>query len=617
MGIKFSLMLLFAALCGIQCVQAANVPPRQTYPLDPEAVESNAARVAQDLAGVDAEWKNAPVLYYTVEPMSDIKRLPDLYPEDGKLAAPLDIVAAKGEFEPASFVVYPKKNVDQFELEITELKNKEGDVIPVSQLDLKLVKIWYQCGSGWFGFMADPLGRTLTPELLLNDEKLILADPSTQDNYARYSNADGSTNYEWISADFMVTNYQFTNMVRIAMMHDADTLQPVVLNRDEFKQFMLTVHVPDDTRSGVYTGSITMKADGEKVGMIPVSVCVLPFTLPKPATNYDISKPFMIALYGTGDVQDHPNIIKNLVNHNATYLFGFPKLNPKDEEQFAKEVELAKELGVSLRPLFANGPGVHQTVYGKEPNAEALGKLNLLEEQLEATAALCEKYLGHTDFYCYGVDEGSYDTIKAERPAWRAAHAAGAKVMVSTRDHERMLYSLDFMIMPGMPSKERAEKNRKFHEAHPNGLVGWYANPHSGPENPDYFRRINGLMAYKADYDVNSNYAWYRNDWNDFAIAYESNYRGLIMVYAISDRVLDTLAWEGVREGLDDVRYATKLRQLAQEAEESGNVDALLIGRKALAYLAYWDSRENPDTFRMECANYIMQLEKELHKEQN
>ena len=123
-------------------------------------------------------------------------------------------------------------------------------------------------------------------------------------------------------------------------------------------------------------------------------------------------------------------------------------------------------------------------------------------------------------------------------------------------------------------------------------------------------------MAYKYNYDVAYNYTWYRNDWNDFAIAYESQYRGIIIVYAISDRVLDTLAWEGVREGIDDIRYATKLKQLAYEAEKSPDADVLHLGRRALAYLAYWDIRENPDTFRTECANYILQLEKALGKEQ-
>ena len=197
-------------LAVLTALPASDGLKRQKYILDPAKVKANAAKVAADLKKVPAEWQKAPVLYYAVEAMSDIKRLPDRYPVDGALAAPLEIVAAKGEFEPASFVVYPQKDVDRFELKVSDLKNSSGNTIPASAVDLKLVKIWYQCGAGWFSFMADPFGRTLTPELLVNDENLIWVDPATKDNYARYSNKDGSTHYEWISADFMVTDYKFS-----------------------------------------------------------------------------------------------------------------------------------------------------------------------------------------------------------------------------------------------------------------------------------------------------------------------------------------------------------------------------------------------------------------------
>ena len=602
-------------LAVLTALPASDGLKRQKYILDPAKVKANAAKVAADLKKVPAEWQKAPVLYYAVEAMSDIKRLPDRYPVDGALAAPLEIVAAKGEFEPASFVVYPQKDVDRFELKVSDLKNSSGNTIPASAVDLKLVKIWYQCGAGWFSFMADPFGRTLTPELLVNDENLIWVDPATKDNYARYSNKDGSTHYEWISADFMVTDYKFSNMVRIAMLKDADTLQPVVLNRNEFKQFMVTVKIPENAPGGLYEGTIDMLADGKKIGTIPLQTGVLNFVLPDARTNYDLNKPYLLCFDGTWDAQKTPRIVRNLVDHNAKTIAGFPLPDPLNEKQFVKDIELAKKYGVSLRPLFG-GPRVNQKIWKEPPTPEQLAELERTQGLLHAAAAMTKKYLGHTDVYCYGADEGGYETVKAERRAWRAAHAAGVKVYVSGQHHGRMLYPLDYMRLPRPPSPKRAAMVAKYHEAHPNGMAAWYADPHSGPENPDYFRRIHGLVAYKYNYDVAYNYTWYRNDWNDFAIAYESQYRGIIIVYAISDRVLDTLAWEGVREGIDDIRYATKLKQLAYEAEKSPDADVLHLGRRALAYLAYWDIRENPDTFRAECANYILQLEKALGKEQ-
>jgi len=589
---------------------------RQVYKLDPAAVKANAVKVANDLKTVPDAWKNAPILYYVVDPLSDIKRVPDLYPEDGKPAGTLQIVASKGEFEPASFLVYARKNADKFSFTVSDLKNaKNGDVIPASALDAKLVKVWYQCGAGWFGYMADPLRRTLTPEMLVNDEKMIFVDPNTQDNYARYTAPDGTFSYEWISADFQVSSYLFSNLVRIGMIHDADTLQPTVLNKDEFKQFMVTAQIPKTARGGIYEGTITMTVDGKIAGTMPVQIGVLNFELPNAATNYDINKEFYLSMYGTGGAQDNERILKNLVDHNVTHIGGIPDLNSMNEKKVRKEIALLEKYGAATRPLFFNGPGCGFTFPGGEPqNDEQKASMAKSQEHFNKVAEFTEKMLGHRDVYCYGMDEGGYWAVKGERAAWKGIHNSGMKVMVSTHNDKRMLYPLDFMILPRMPSKDRSEVVRLFHASHPNGLCGWYADPHSGPENPDYFRRIHGLMSYKADYDFAANYCWYRNDWNDMAIAYESNYRGIIIVYAINDRIIDTLAWEGIREGIDDIRYATKVKQLALEAEKSKDGNVIHLGRKALGYIAYWDTRGNPDTFRMECVNYIIELEKALKK---
>lgn len=591
-------------------------PGRQVYRIDPRTAADNAAKVKRDTEALPA-WRNAPAVYYVVDPLSDIRRTPDLYPEDGRVAGTLEIIAAKGEFEPASFTVYARKNADKFTLKISDLKNaKTGTVIPASALDPKLVKVWYQCGGGWCSQFSDPLGRLLLPELLLNDEKLIFADPATQDNYARYSNKDGSETYEWISADFQVTNYKHANMVRIDMLKDADTLQPVVLNKDEFKQFMITAHVPKNVPGGVYEGTIALNMDGKVIGTIPVRLGVLNFELPDAATHYDINKPIYMWMGLYGRVADQASVLKNLIEHNAPYINATPKVDPNREDEFVRDIDLIRKAGGKLRPLFLGGPTVGSTFWRDTLNEADKQRLEGIQKHLNAAAALSKKYLGHTDVYCYGVDEGGYEIIKAERRTWHAAHAAGLKTQASALDHKRNLFSLDYLQLPRMPNKGNRESVRKFHESHPNGLCDWYADPHFGPENPDHMRRLHGLIAYYAGYDVIENYIWYRNDWNDMAVAYEPNYRGIILVYAISDRILDTLAWEGLREGVDDVRYATKLRQLAYQAEKSPNADTLDLGRLALGYLAYWDEKDNPDTFRMECINYIIRLEKALQKEQ-
>lgn len=378
---------------------------------------------------------------------------------------------------------------------------------------------------------------------------------------------------------------------------------------------MITAHVPKDAKGGIYTGTITLNADGKTLGTIPVKLGVFDFELPEAATHYDLNKPFCLIPEVVGRPQDTPCILQNLVNHNALYIAGAPKVDPNDEEKFVREIETLKKAGAKLRPLFYNGPYVANRFPNETLTPAQTESLAKVQSNLDAAAALCKKHLGHTDIYCYGADEGGYWTLMNERRTWHAAHAAGLKTMVAAKDHKRNLFALDYLHLPRMPHKDRAEVIRLFHNAHPDGLCGWYGDPHCGPENPDYMRRIHGLNSYYADYDTVGNYVWYRNDWNDMAVAYESNYRGIILVYAISDRILDTLAWEGFREGVDDVRYATKVRQLADRAMKSKDAKTQDVARLALAYLAYWDTRENPDTFRMECVRFIIRLENALGKE--
>ncbi len=579
---------------------------RQRYTLDPARAKRNAALVAKDLA--EARQPGAALALYTVPAMSATKRMPDAYPEDGKAFAPLSFIASRGEFEPASFLLYPTKDQpDPATISVTDLRGKAG-TIPASAIDLRVVKPWFQSGSAWYGYFADATTRTLVPELILHDENLVKVDDKTRDNYVRYENADGSRRYAWMSARFEVTDYNFANQANQGLIRDADTLRPVALNAGEFKQILATVRVPADARPGIYKGELSVRAKGGAVlAKLPVRLRVLPFDLPDPKTCYNPDKGFYLCLYGTGS--RNPKILQDLSDHNAKTPMGFPGLDPMHPDGLVEDIRLARDAGLSLRPVFFGAPGVGLAIWHRQPTGTDLAKLENLRNVISKTRDLALRHLGHTDFYSYGIDEAGPDGIRAERRAWTIAHEAGGKVGVSAYPYKDLLYTLDFMIRPGMPAESREEQVAAFHASHPDGLCGWYANPHTGPENPDYFRRVHGLTAWKAGYDVASNYCWWRNNWNDLAVPFEPNLRSIVAVYGAADTVIDTLAWEGIREGLDDVRYATLAKQLALEAGASGDGALALRGRRVLAFLAYWDGyRDDPDAFRAECVNHILSL---------
>ena len=612
---KFSVILSLAALCSTLCgADPLAKTFRQVYDLDPAKVEAYSKTLAADQAKL-ADWKNAPAFYYAVSPLSDVPRLPDTFPADGVPGGTIQIIASRGEYEPGSIVIAPMKNVDSFTLKASNLRGSNGGNIPAADIDIKMVKVWYQAGSGWYGYFADALGRTLVPEMLLNDENLVRVVPATKDNYVRYNNQDGSINYQWMSANFMVTGYSFVNQANHALIADAPTLQPVVLNKNEFKQYFITVKVPEKAPGGLYTGSVDLIADGKVIGKAPIAVKVLPFQLPAPKTNYNQNKGFYLSMYGTG-TRNRANL-KNLAAHNCTNPMGFPSINPFDAERTRKDIQLAKDCGINTAPLLAGATRVGVTVWQKEEDLKGaeLRKIERLRNALKMTREIALKELGHTNYYSYGVDEGGPGTIRAERIAWKEAHANGGKIMVSTHPHGELIFALDYMVQPGAPAPTRIKNVNEFHEANPDGLCGWYANPHTGPENPDYFRRVHGYQSWKSNYDVAANYVWWRNNWNDMATPYEEFLRGLVLVYSAREKVIDTITWEGVREGMDDVKYASYLKGLALEAAASKDGAVLDMGRRILAWLAYNDEeRCDLDTFRLECINNILKLRKALNK---
>ena len=176
---------------------------------------------------------------------------------------------------------------------VSDLKGKAG-IIPSSAIDLKLVQIWVQGGCSWYSYFADSAGRELVPELLLNDEKFVVTDADSMQSFVRETKEDGTEEYIWISSpvDYNVRIYGHKENIV-----DAKTFQPFTLKSGEFKQLWLTVHVPEDTPEGIYRGTLKVSSSSGKNADVPLVVRVLPFELPDPKTNYDLSKEFYPCAY--------------------------------------------------------------------------------------------------------------------------------------------------------------------------------------------------------------------------------------------------------------------------------------------------------------------------------
>ena len=145
----------------------------------------------------------AGVTWWAVPAMSGEQRLPDKDPTDGEREGTVRIVAAKEEYEPGSFVLLSDADLGKVEIKVGVLTSGTGAVFPAADVDLKVVKVWYQNLNGWFSYFSDN-GNKLCPELLLNDEDLVRVDTEKQANYARLVKTDKrgkvlSTSEQWLN----------------------------------------------------------------------------------------------------------------------------------------------------------------------------------------------------------------------------------------------------------------------------------------------------------------------------------------------------------------------------------------------------------------------------------
>lgn len=565
---------------------------------------------------VAADLKDAKGLFgwYNVPAMSDVQRLPDHYPIDGVAMAPVSIILAQGEYEPGSFLVYPFKDLGKVEFKLTPLRSAEGKVYPQDQLDLKVIKVWYQNKNGWYSYFGDT-GFKLCPELLLNDEDLIRVDTEKGANYARLTEKDGTISEKWLNPPRELNKRYWEHYRRynaFAPMkenfRDAKTLQPVTLEEGSFKNFFLTANTTKAVAPGLYKGAIKLSKDKSEIGEIPVAIRVLPFELPDPKAYLDVDKDFLVASYNYisfelimdengGDIDLARKQLEAVLRNQAEHNQVMHMIRGSANTEWRYTVETMKKVGMRTDVLIAGfGPQV-QSKKGMEAHAQRV-------------AAFQDKVLGHHNNYLGHGDEPGSRWIVENRPVFEAYQKYGFKFFIAGGDSliYKAGYIYDWLNFAKDPvDGKSATKFREIGDAH----SAWYACMHVGPENPAFNRRQNGMAPYLSGYSALCNYAHHFGPYNDDT----TTYRPMVFAYGSYDGVIDTIQWEGFREGIDDIRYATCMKKLALEAEKSDDIKIHYLGKKAKQYLTNLDGASaDLNACRLEMISYILQLREALSK---
>jgi beta-glucanase (GH16 family) len=540
---------------------------------------------------------------YNVKPISSKMTLPQTFPVPGEISNEIFITAAPGEYEPASFVLRPREDIEGLNIKPSPLKHRDGGNIPVENIDIKVVKCWYQATTAWSGIHTRPKeGRkVLVPELLLYDDTLVRVDSAEQKNYVKLRSPQGDE-YIWISNP----NEPGGDKMKILSteeypIKDSPSLLPLSISRNTNKQLWITVKVPDNARAGIYTGTIDLVHEENVLASISMKLRILPFELVEPKTCYNLEQDFISSIYYRGKLNSrYPQgsissefkskeqlraELKDMFVHgitNPTCYQGF------DKELLAEYLKIKNEAGMGAVPLYYLGVSANSS-------PESIKKV------LDFV-----KPFGISEVYFYGIDEASGERLKAQRIAWQANREAGGKIFVAggkNRNFEAMGDIQDLHICAGSPTKEEAAK---WHSV--GHKVFCYANPQGGPENPELWRSNFGLLLWKADYDGACTYCYqhsFGNVWNDFD---HYHYRDHNVAYPTLNGVIDTIALEGYREAIDDVRYATTLKLQIERAKRSGIEWMKTEALSAEKWLSELDVNKDLDDIRSKMISYILKL---------
>lgn len=560
---------------------------------------------------------------YSVKPLAQEPYLPYSIPKNGEITSEMRVVASPGEYENGSVLVFAYKPLTVSAVSVSDLRSPGGKVIPSSEVDVKLVKRWFRTGGAWLSYHSDRRQRNLTPDLLINDDSLIKVDELRRKNYLRLDYPEG-TRYVDVS-DPAAGHTSWDNSIPF---QDSDKMKPhQIPEAGRSQQYMLTFHAPSDAEPGIYRGSISFSIPGGGDVSMEIAFCVLPIALPTEPSPYSrLDKVYIShmnslpAVYGASIKEREENVKKELANIRAHNLFHTTGIwNTPELAGFALKAGFvpdkifADKNPRSWRDFFPTVPAGELTLKDKEAGTRAAVRENsawheFLKKTFPDTA---EHYV------LYHSESLRYDTlVNVQAEEAYVAHKLGYKVFAHTMNDRDALFMGDIQDMTSSTAISADEA--KLWRAAGGELIN-YCDPFPGSENPEWFRRKVGFLMYKRGLDgqMLHEFRQIRVPWNEFAEDFggDGNYRNFCMAYPMRNGSIYTIAWEGMREAYDDLRYATRLCQLASANLNSESEPLRREAKRAMIWLEKQNGQSaSLDMLRMAIINRILILQDTIAK---
>ena len=333
-------------------------------------------------------------------------------------------------------------------------------------------------------------------------------------------------------------------------IEDADRAVPLDLPPDFTKQLWLQFTVPFDMPPGSYTGAVVVSCEEAVHLEIPVALRVHDFDLQEPGIRYGV---YYRGILHSGKAQitsERKTEVQMRTELQAMFDLGirYPTIyQPLDDPRaLARTLALRNEIGFPNDEAYYVGAAVAPALRRNDSR--------VIRDTIRRAAGVFDRK-GYARLVFYAVDEGNAEVIAEQRPGWAEVQALGHAVMVAGRKENLVRYpdAADLYVAAYAPERQFAAR------IHEHGRrVYAYATPQGGVEDPQVYRRHYGVGLWQAKYDGALIYAYQDMRgvaWSDF----DGRYRDHFLVYPTSGGYIPTLAWEGLREAIYDVRYLETL----------------------------------------------------------
>ena len=555
--------------------------------------------------------------------------LPDTVPEANEITATISSFVTPGEYEPLSFAIYAQRTLTEVVVSVASLTSDLARVPILKQSGLPRPRIGGMgaASAGDFGSAEYVHGAHVAPASEI-DLRVVRVVAKRLDNHSTPEETE-------LAPEILDYN------------------TPQDIPAETSKQYWLIVHVPSETPPGDYQGTITVAPANAPAATLNMTLTVLPFTLQEsPTRSHGVGYRPLLSFDGVtlpGDPFDYMR--QDLADHRAHGMDSGSVYTPvsvtlaSGDEVVVDYTDLERHMDL-LVELGFDAPAAWRGIGFLSDDLQALGvPTDTLEATyVEVVHTVLEKAEEKSwpEIYFFPVDEPFGHPEKEAEFYWLAPlikQVPGALVLVSLDGAETLPPEADPFTDVRFYSGWSADGWLPLHpfeeiaaDAAASGdRLAFYYNTRSVGGRPEFSRVTFGLYAWNSPFLEQSVWiyqAFHEDPYDD------TDGRNSDLAYAYPDPersyapTIPTLRWEGVREGIDDLRYLYTLEQAIEAAEgdpakaeavaaahallDSLRADLNRYGPEARGIIAYFEP-EDYRRYRWEMAQAILMFKQRIY----